>query len=128
MSEQTPRIRRQPIPHAAHLVVRGDDDPGVQERMARVFLRRYPTWGRYGLSAYHASGDLEVDQLCRVELIRFPFVVVLSRVALEAAVEVVPTGHRPHVTLATTDLAALLAAVAGAIARRANPYHVAERS
>jgi len=56
VSEQTPRIRRQPIPDAAQLVVQGDEDPGVQERMARVFLRRYPTWGRYGLSAYHASG------------------------------------------------------------------------
>lgn len=128
MSEQIPRIRRQPIPDTADLVVRGDEDPGVQERMARVFLRRYPTWGRYGLSAYHASGDLEVDQLCRVELVRFPFVVVLSRLALEEAVEVVPTGHRPHVTLAAADLAGLLAAVAGAIDRRANPYHVGERS
>lgn len=128
MSEQTPRIRRQPIPDTARMVVRGDEDPGVQERMARVFLRRYPTWGRYGLSAYHASGDLEVDQLCRVELVRFPFVVVLSRVALEQALEVVPTGHRPHVTLASTDLADLLTGVAGTIDRRANPYHVGERS
>jgi len=96
--------------------------------MAKVFLRRYPAWGRYGLSAYHASGDLEVDQLCRVELVRFPFVLVLRRVVVEEAVEVVPTGHRPHVTLASTDLAALLAAVAEAIDRRANPYHVGERS
>jgi hypothetical protein len=69
-----------------------------------------------------------VDQLCRVELVRFPFVLVLRRVVVEEAVEVVPTGHRPHVTLASTDLAALLAAVAEAIDRRANPYHVGERS
>jgi len=128
MSDQSPRIRRQLIPDVAHLVVRGDEDPEVQERMAKVFLRRYPEWGRYGLSAYHASGDMEVDQLCRIELVRFPFVVVLSRVALEEAVEVVPTGHRPHVTLASTDLSALLGAVGGAIDRRANPYHVGERS
>src|SRR5205085_3717457 len=123
MREQTPRIRRQPIPDSAHLVVRGDEDHEVQERTARVFLRRYPAWGRYGLSAYHASGDLEIDQLCRVELLRFPFVVVLSRAALEEAVEIVPTGHRPHVTLASADLDVLVAAVAAVAAstdRRAN--------
>ena len=34
MGEQTPRIRRQPIPDDAHLVVRGDEDLSVQERMA----------------------------------------------------------------------------------------------
>jgi len=128
MSDQTPRVRRQAIPDTAHLIVRGDEDPQVQERMARVFLRRYQTWGRYGLSAYHASGDLEVDQLCRVELLRFPFVVVLSRAALEEAVEIVPTGHRPHVTLISADLDGLLAAVAASTERRANPYHVGERS
>jgi hypothetical protein len=72
--------------------------------MARVFLRRYPAWGCYRLSAYHASGDDEVDLLCRVELLRFPFVVVFSRVVLEETIEIVPTGHRPHVTLASTDL------------------------
>jgi hypothetical protein len=129
MSEQTPRIRRQPIPDDAHLVVRGDEDPSVQERMARSFLRRYPSWSRYGLSGYHATGDEDVDLLCRVELIRFPFVVVLSRARLEETVEIVPTGHRPHVTLASADLAAVLASVvAAATDRRANPYHVGERS
>lgn len=128
MSEQTPRIRRQAVPDDAHLVVRGDEDPEVQERMARAFLRRYPSWGRYGLSGYHAKGDEDVDLLCRVELIRFPFVVVLSRAQLEEAVEIVPTGHRPHVTLASADLAALSARVAAATDRRANPYHVSERS
>jgi hypothetical protein len=128
MSEQTPRIRREAIPDAAHLVVRGDEDPEVQERMARIFLRRYPSWGRYGLSAYYASGDLETDLLCRVELVRFPFVIVLSRAELEETIEIVPTAHRPHVTLASADLSTLLAAVAGAIDRPANPYHVSERS
>jgi len=57
MGEQTPRIRRQPIPDDAHLVVRGDEDLSVQERMARMFLRRHPSWGRYGLSGYHATDD-----------------------------------------------------------------------
>jgi hypothetical protein len=128
MSEQIPRIRRQPVPADALLVVRGDEDPEHQERMARVFLRRYPSWGRYGLSAYHATDDEEVDLLCRVELVRFPFVVVLARAGLEEVVEIVPTGHRPHVTLTSVDLAALLASVAAATDRRANPYHVGERS
>lgn len=125
MSEPMPRIRRRAVPADAVWLVRGDED---QERMARVFLRRYPSWGRYGLSAYHASGDEEVDLLCRVELVRFPFVVVLLRAQLPEVVEVVPTGHRPHVTLASTDLTTLLATVAAASDRRANPYHVAERS
>lgn len=128
MSEQIPRIRRQPVPPDALLVVRGDEDPELQERMARVFLRRDPSWGRYGLSAYHATDDDDVDLLCRVELVRYPFVVVLARAELEEAVEIVPTGHRPHVTLASVDLAAVLTSVAAATDRRANPYHVGERS
>jgi hypothetical protein len=130
VSETMPRIRRQAVPADAVLLVRGDEDPEVQQRMAQVFLRRYPSWGRYGLglSAYHAPGDEDVDLLCRVELVRFPFVVVLARAELPEAVEVVPTGHRPRVTLASADLAALLASVAAATDRRANPYHVRERS
>ena len=126
--DQTPRIRRQPVPDDAYLIIRGDEDPGAQERTARTFLRRYPSWGRYGLSGYYTTGDEDVDLLCRVELVRFPFVVVLLRASLEEAVEVVPTGHRPHVTLASSDLDALLASVAGSTDRRANPYHVGERS
>lgn len=128
MSEPMPRVRRRGVPGDAVWIVRGEEDLRVQERAARVFLRRFPSWGRYGLSAYHAAGDEEVDLLCRVELARFPFVVVLHRAGLPEAVEVVPTGHRPHVTVASTDLAILLAAVSAASDRRANPYHVAERS
>jgi hypothetical protein len=128
IGEQAPRIRRQPVPDDAHLIVRGDEDRGVQERTARAFLRRYPSWGRYGLSGYYATGAEDVDLLCRVELVRFPFVVVLVRARLEEALEVVPTGHRPHVTLASSDLDALLASVAASTDRRANPYHVSERS
>jgi hypothetical protein len=128
IGEQTPRIRRQPVPDDANLIIRGDEDRGVQERMAEAFLRRYPSWGRYGLSGYYAAGDEDVDLLCRVELIRFPFVVVLLRARLEEALEVVPTGHRPHVTLASSDLDALLASVAASTDRLANPYHVGERS
>jgi hypothetical protein len=68
MSDQSPRTRRQPIPDVAHLVVGGDEDPKVQERMAKVSLRRYPAWSRYGLSAYHASGDLEEELNVTVDL------------------------------------------------------------
>lgn len=128
IGQQTPRIRRQPVPDDASLIIRGDEDQGVQERMARVFLRRYPSWGRYGPSGYYATGDKDVDLLCRVELVRFPFVVVLLRARLEQALDVVPTGHRPHVTLASSDLDALLASVAATIDRRPNPYHLGERS
>jgi hypothetical protein len=129
MADQTPRIRRQPIPADAVFVVRGDDDTDRQAEAARFFLRRFPAWGRYGLSAYHANGETEIDLLCRVELVRFPVIVVFTRSALESAgVEVVPTFHRPHVTLAAADLAVLLEVMAGAPERRANPYHGGERS
>ena len=129
MSQQTPRIRRQPIPADALFVVRGDEDTDRQAEMARFFLRRFPAWGRYGLTGYHATGDVEIDLLCRAELVRFPLIVVLTRASLETAgIEVVPTFHRPHVTLAATDLATLLDVLATATDRRVNPYHGGERS
>jgi hypothetical protein len=129
VTDQTPRIRRQPIPAEAVFVIRGDEDVDRLAEAARFFLRRFSAWGRYGVSAYHANGDDEIDLLCRVELVRFPLVVVLTRNALESAgIEVVATFHRPHVTLAAADLGVLLDPLARATDRRANPYHGAERS
>lgn len=129
MKGDTPRIRRQAIPADAVFVVRGDEDADRLAEAAGYFLRRFPAWGRYGLSAYHADGDAEIDLLCRVELVRFPHIMVLTRHDLElAGVEVVPTFHRPHVTLAAADLAVLLEAVGAATDRRRNPYHVGERN
>jgi hypothetical protein len=129
MKDTTPRIRRQPIPADAVFVVRGDEDADRLAEAARFFLRRFPAWRRYGLSAFHADGDAEIDLLCQVELVRFPRIVVLSRLELErAGVEVVPTFHRPHVTLAAADLAVLLEVIGSATDRRVNPYHVGERN
>ena len=52
--ERIPRIRRAGIPADALLVVRGEDtdDPAVAARQAVQFRRRYPDWGRYGVSAF----------------------------------------------------------------------------
>src|SRR3954464_4768018 len=68
MSEPTPlrapRIRRAPVPDDGVLVVRGDDlDPRTSRVQAELFRRRFPDWGRYGLSAYYARDRTEIDDL-----------------------------------------------------------------
>lgn len=112
------------------LVVRGDDlDPATARRQAVAFRRRYPDWARWGLSAYYARSDAEVDDLAADRLERFPTLVVLRLAALEAAaLEVVPRFRTPHVTIAFTgDLDARLAAlVTLGRDRRSNPYHDAD--
>ncbi|MGH8974613.1 MAG: hypothetical protein ACRD0C_15610 [Acidimicrobiia bacterium] len=129
MSERIPRIRRQPIPADAVFVVRGDEDIEREAEAARFFLRRFSAWGRFGISAYHANGHTEIALLCQRELVRFPFIVVFTRTDLESAgIEVVPTFHRPHVTLAAVDLAILLQTLMRPADRRPNPYHQGERS
>jgi hypothetical protein len=60
------------VPEAAVLVVRGDAlDPAVLRADALRFVRRYPGWGRYGVSAFLASDAAEVDVLCETRLERF---------------------------------------------------------
>jgi hypothetical protein len=122
-----PRIRRAPIPGDVLLVVRGDDlEPEASRHRAESFRRRYPDWGRFGLSAYYARGDAEVDDLAADQLERFPVLAVLRIADLEeAGFEVVPTFRTPHVTVAFTgDVSARLDALA-AVASRVleNPYH-----
>lgn len=60
-----PRIRRAAIPADAWLVVRGlaSIEPETSIRQAELFLRRFPEWGRYGLSAFYARSDDEVLDL-----------------------------------------------------------------
>lgn len=71
---RAPRIRRAPIPDDAVLVVRGDDlDPTTSQHQAEAFLRRFPDWGRYGLSAYYARDDAEVADLAADQLERSRF-------------------------------------------------------
>ena len=71
---QGPRIRRAALPAEAVLVVRGDDldDPETGRHQAEVFLRRFPDWGRYGLSAYVGCDSTEIDDLAADQLERFP--------------------------------------------------------
>jgi hypothetical protein len=73
MSEQQPRVRRAPIPDDAVLVVRGDDlEPRNGRAQALAFRRRFPGWDRWGLSAYYARSEAEIDDLAADQLERFP--------------------------------------------------------
>jgi len=51
------------------------------------FLRRFPDWGRYGLSGYYARDDAEVDDLAADPSVVTPgrFIVVGSGVAWAVA-------------------------------------------
>lgn len=127
MTERVPRVRRMPIPIDALIVVRGEDhvegDSAVQ---AELFRRRFPDWGRWGLSGMYAESDADVDDLGAGPLRRFP-ILGLYRVAdlEEADFEVVPTFRTPHVTIAFTgELDDGLERLRTAIhERRPNPYH-----
>jgi hypothetical protein len=122
---EMPRIRLTSVPDEALLVVRGDElDVAVLRADAERFRRRYPGWGRYGVSAFVATDDAEVDALCETRLERFGVVVVFLRRDLEAAgLEVVPTFRRPHVTLAHADLPALVDGLLGCEHRtQQNPH------
>ena len=119
-------MRRAPIPDEAVLVVRGDElDPDVLAADAERFHRRFKAWGRFGVSAFLATDDAEVDALCETRLRQWAIAVVFTRSALEASgIDVIPTFRTPHVTLAHTDLAALVQAVMSCVHRVVvNPYH-----
>jgi hypothetical protein len=98
------------IPDDAVLVVRGNElDPDVLRADAVRFRRRFGQWGRYGVSAFAAADDAEVDALCETRLGRFETVAIFRRSDLVArGIEIVPTFRRPHVTLAHTNLEALV--------------------
>ena len=99
------------------------------ETQANAFRRRFPGWGRYGLSAYYARNDREVDDLAADQLERFPVLALFGIAELEAhGFEVVATFRTPHVTVAFEgDLSSRLVELA-TLARRSmpNPYHEAE--
>jgi hypothetical protein len=70
-------------------VVRGDElDPTLLAEDASRFRERFSDWARFGISAFYASSENEIDAICQTRLIRFAQVVVLARADLEAA------GHR----------------------------------
>lgn len=124
---QLPRLRYRPIPAGAKVVVvRGDDmDPDAERRQAEDFLRRWPAWHRYGLSAYYAEDDDAVADLASDQLERFPLLRLYRPEALTSAgIDVVPTFRSPHLTLTFDDLEAGLSALAVVEHEiRHNPYH-----
>jgi hypothetical protein len=114
------------LPDDAVLVVRGDVLDGELLRAdAERFGRRYPEWGRSGVSGYYARGENEVDALCQTKMINFETVVVFAIRDLERnGIDVVGTFRTPHVTLAAVDIQTLLAALTGCPHQvRDNPYH-----
>lgn len=125
--DKEPRVRRAPIPEDAVIVVRGDDlNVETARSQAMAFRRRFPDWGRWGLSAFYARSEAEVDDLAADQLERFPALLVFEVAELEAAgFEVVPTFRTPHVTIAFTDdlEQALSRLTALGTDRRSNPYH-----
>lgn len=121
-----PRIRRSPFPDRALLVVRGHQANDHDLRTDAIrFHRRYPDWQRFGVSAFLAGDEAEVDVLCETKLERWPFVAVFDRADLVVkGIEVVPTFRTPHVTLAHRDLDELLGGLVGCEQRViVNPYH-----
>jgi hypothetical protein len=78
-------------------VVRGDDlDPDVGRHQAEAFLRRFPDWGRYGLSAFYARNEAEVDDLAGGQLERFPLLGLFRVADLEEnGFNLVPTFRQP---------------------------------
>lgn len=84
------------------LVVRGDDlEPGTAHAQAEAFRRRFRGWDRWGLPAYYARSDAEIDDLAADQLERFPELVVLPIDAMRrAGFQIVATFRTPHVTIA----------------------------
>lgn len=112
------------------IVVRGQPaDPAEAQILAEDFRTRFPGWGRWGVSAFYARGEIEVDDLASTRLCRFRLVRVY-RIAdlVKAGFEIVPTFRTPHVTVAWQDeledgLGRLDSA---AHIERVNPYHGSE--
>lgn len=127
--ELQPRVRRTPIPDEAVLVIRGDElDPYVIRADAARFRRRFEAWGRYGISAFVAADEGEIDALCETKLVAWAVVAVFRRSDLEAAgIEVVPTFRVPHVTLAHVILDELIVRLVSCDHEVVvNPYHEPE--
>ena len=117
------------MPDDGVLVVRGDElASGLLVEDASRFRERFPAWGRFGVSAFHASTSEEIDALCGSRLVRFDEIVVFRRTDLEdAGVEIVPTFRTPHVTLCHPVLAELVDRLLNcAHTSRKNPYHAPE--
>ncbi len=125
-----PRVRLTSVPDEAVFVVRGDElDPEVIIDDASRFHERFSAWSRFGISAFYAATDDEVDVLCQARLVRFETVVVFKRRDLEAVgVEIAATFRTPHVTLCHASLEEFVARLLRCEHQvRPNPYHVSEQ-
>jgi hypothetical protein len=127
MSERVPRIRNTPLPRDGLIIVRGEDwiDTATAAQAER-FRRRFPDWGRWGLSALHARTEEELADIAAGQLVRYPLLGVYMVEVLEAAgFDVVPTFRTPHVTVGFVgDLEDGLRRFRGAVhERRVNPYY-----
>ena len=81
-----------------------DDEPEVSIRQASQFRRRYPDFGRFGISGFVARDDDEVGDLGAHHLDRFAVLNVFGLAdVLAAGFEVVATFRSPHVTIAFVD-------------------------
>ena len=88
----------------AQWLVRGEHaDREVDRVQCEAFRRRFLEWGRYGLSAYAAATEGDIDQLAADHLERFRMLSVFRTMTLESAgFEVVATFRSPHMTIAFT--------------------------
>lgn len=88
-------------------------DPDLSTADAVRFRRRYPGWDRYGISAFLAADDHEIDVLCETRLERFGTVAVFRRTGLEeAGIEIVPpSGARTSRSLMPTSIRSSTACV-----------------
>lgn len=126
-----PRIRRAPIPPEVEVVVRGDAGRDADRTQAERFLRRYPSWGRYGLSAFYVHNEGEIEDLVATQLQRFARLGLFRIADLVArGFEVVPTFRTPHITIAFSgDLESRLKDLESArLELRPNPYHGEEQA
>lgn len=127
--ERVPRIRRRGVPDDSVFVVRGDEiDATLLAEDASRFRERFVEWDRYGISAFQATNEAEIDAICQTRLVRFTTVVVFRRADLQrAGVQIVPTFRRPHVTLCHEQLDELVTRLTRCEHRvLRNPYNVAD--
>ncbi len=122
----TPRVRRTPLPQSGYLIVRGiEARPESVQVMAEMFIRRYPGWGVYGLSAFGCETHEAVDDICAARLARWQRVAVYDIGDLRMAGLVVrPTFRTPHVTITHRSLDRLISSLHTTRHKViGNPYH-----
>lgn len=106
--QQTPKLRRAPLPRDGLWVLRGLFR-GTDLVAAIRFRDRYPGWNEFGLSAFLAEGDVQVESLCRNQLEPWHKVAIFEIADLRSVgLKVHPTFRTPHVTITHKDLGQLI--------------------